>query len=203
MKACPACGRLYPDDAGFCPVDGAQLTSATQVPVLADSQDARIGQLLCNRYQVRRVVADGGMGRVYEALDMQARRNVALKVLHPEVSQDQIAVQRFKREFEVSKMLPHDYIVEVLDFQPTPDESFVLAMEFLYGEELRATLKREHVMLPARMLRMLSQVAIGLDEAHARKFVHRDLKPDNLFFVPNARRRHHEAPGFWLRQRQG
>ena len=181
MKACPACGRLYPDDAGFCPVDGAQLTSATQVPVLADNQDARIGQLLCNRYQVRRVVADGGMGRVYEALDMQARRNVALKVLHPDVSRDQIAVQRFKREFEVSKMLPHDYIVEVLDFQPTPDESFVLAMEFLYGEELRATLKREQVILPARMLRMLSQVAIGLDQAHARKFVHRDLKPDNLF----------------------
>jgi len=130
MKACPICGRLYPDDAGFCPVDGLQLTSATQVPVLADSQDPRIGQLLCNRYQVRRVVADGGMGRVYEALDMHARRNVALKVLHPDVSRDQIAVQRFKREFEVSKMLPHDHIVEVLDFQPTTDGSFVLVMEF-------------------------------------------------------------------------
>jgi serine/threonine protein kinase len=181
MKACPICGRLYPDDAGFCPVDGSQLTSATQVPVLADSQDARIGQLMANRYQVRRVVADGGMGRVYEALDMQARRNVALKVLHPDVSGDEIAVQRFKREFEVSKMLPHDHIVEVLDFQPTSDGSFVLVMEFLYGEELRATLKRETVIPPGRTLRMLSQAAIGLDEAHARKFVHRDLKPDNLF----------------------
>ncbi|MET0795515.1 MAG: serine/threonine-protein kinase [Polyangiaceae bacterium] len=181
MKACPICGRLYPDDAGFCPVDGSQLTSATQVPVLADSQDARIGQLIAARYQVRRVVADGGMGRVYEALDMQAKRNVALKVLHPDVSRDQIAVERFKREFEVSKMLPHDHIVEVLDFQPTTDGSYVLVMEFLYGEELRATLKREQVILPARMIRMLSQVAIGLDQAHARKFVHRDLKPDNLF----------------------
>jgi len=181
MKACPICGRLYPDEAGFCPVDGCQLISATQVPVLADSQDPRIGQLLVNRYQVRRVVADGGMGRVYEALDMQARRNVALKVLHPDVSRDQIAVQRFKREFEVSTMLPHDHIVEVLDFQPTPDGSYVLVMEFLYGEELRATLKLEGVIAPGRMIRMLSQVAIGLDEAHARKFVHRDLKPDNLF----------------------
>lgn len=181
MKACPICGRLYPDDAGFCPVDGSPLSSATQVPVLADSQDARIGQLMANRYQVRRVVADGGMGRVYEALDMQAKRNVALKVLHPDVSRDQIAVERFKREFEVSKMLPHDHIVEVLDFQPTSDGSYVLVMEFLYGEELRATLKREQVILPARMIRMLSQVAIGLDQAHARKFVHRDLKPDNLF----------------------
>src|SRR5450432_823618 len=181
MKACPICGRLYPDDAGFCPVDGSQLTSATQVPVLADSQDARVGQLIAGRYQVRRVVADGGMGRVYEALDMEARRNVALKVLHSDVSRDEIAVQRFKREFEVSKMLPHDHIVEVLDFQPTSDGSFVLVMEFLYGEELRATLKRETVIPPGRTIRMLSQAVIGLDEAHARKFVHRDLKPDNLF----------------------
>jgi serine/threonine protein kinase len=181
VKACPLCGRLYPDDAGFCPVDGAQLSSATQVPVLADDQDARIGQLLCNRYQVRRVVADGGMGRVYEALDMQQRRNVALKVLHPDVAGDQVAVERFKREFEVSKQLPHDHIVEVLDFQPTNDGSFALVMEYLYGEELRATLKREGTISPARMIRMLSQVAIGLDGAHARKLVHRDLKPDNLF----------------------
>src|SRR5450432_2328831 len=181
MKACSVCGRLYPDDAGFCPVEGSRLTSATQVPVLADSQDARIGQLMVGRYQVRRVVADGGMGRVYEALDMQARRNVALKVLHPDVSRDEIAVQRFKREFEVSKMLPHDYIVEVLDFQHTVDSSFVLVMEFLYGEELRATLKRESVIPPGRAVRMLSQVAIGLDQAHGRKFVHRDLKPDNVF----------------------
>ncbi len=181
MKACSICGRLYPDDAGFCPVDGSQLTSATQVPVLADDHDPRIGQLLCNRYQVRRVVADGGMGRVYEALDMQERRNVALKVLHPDVSRDEIAVERFKREFEVSKMLPHDHIVDVLDFQPTSDGSYVLVMEFLYGEELRATLKREVVIQPGRLVRILSQVAIGLDEAHARKFVHRDLKPDNLF----------------------
>ncbi len=181
MKACPSCGRLYPDDAGFCPVDGAQLSSATQVPVLADDQDARIGQLLCGRYQVRRVVADGGMGRVYEALDMQQRRNCALKVLHPDVAGDQVAVERFKREFEVSKLLPHDHIVEVLDFQPTNDGSYALVMEYLYGEELRATLKRETTISPGRMVRMLSQVAIGLDGAHSKKLVHRDLKPDNLF----------------------
>ena len=181
MKACRLCGRLYPDDAGFCPVDGAQLSSATQVPVMADDHDARIGQLMCNRYQVRRVVADGGMGRVYEALDMQMRRNVALKVLHADVAGDQVAVERFKREFEVSKLLPHDHIVEVLDFQPTSDGSFALVMEYLYGEELRATLKREGTIPPARMVRLLSQAAIGLDAAHARKLVHRDLKPDNLF----------------------
>jgi tRNA A-37 threonylcarbamoyl transferase component Bud32 len=181
MKACPVCGRLYPADAGFCPADGQQLYSATQVPVAGDQNDPRIGQMLGERYQVRRVVADGGMGRVYEALDLVDRRNVALKVLHADVAKDDVAVERFKREFEVSKLLPHQHIVEVLDFKPTHDGSYVLAMEFLYGEELRNTLKREKVMQPERVVRMLSQVAIALDQAHARKLVHRDLKPDNLF----------------------
>jgi serine/threonine-protein kinase len=181
MKACAQCGRLYPDDAGFCPVDGAALGRPTSVPVPADESDKRVGQLVCQRYQIRRVVADGGMGRVYEALDMRAKRNVALKILHADVANDEVAVERFKREFEVSTQLPHDYIVEVLDFQPTTDATYALAMEYLYGEELRATLKREGVISPARVVRMLSQIAIGLDEAHARKFVHRDLKPDNLF----------------------
>ncbi len=183
MKACPSCGRLYPDDAGFCPVEGSQLTSATKVPVVPDEHDARIGQVFCGRYQLRRAVADGGMGRVYEALDMVERRNVALKILHPEVASNEIAVARFKREFDVSRLLPHGHIVEVIDFQPTHDGTFALVMEFLYGEELRSTLKRESVISPARTVRMLSQVAIGLDEAHERRFVHRDLKPDNLFLV--------------------
>ncbi|HVU04706.1 MAG TPA: serine/threonine-protein kinase [Polyangiaceae bacterium] len=181
MKACRVCGRLYPDDAGFCPADGQELYSATQVPVASDDQDPRIGQMLCERYEVRRVVADGGMGRVYEALDMVAQRNVALKVLHPEIARDGVSVERFKREFEVSKQLPHTHIVEVTDFQSTPDGSYVLVMEFLYGEELRSTLKRSQVIRPARLVRMVSQVAIGLDAAHERKLVHRDLKPDNIF----------------------
>ncbi|HET9955094.1 MAG TPA: serine/threonine-protein kinase [Polyangiaceae bacterium] len=181
MKACPQCGRLYPDEGGFCPVDGSALGRATQVPVAVDASDSRIGQLICNRYQVRRVVADGGMGRVYEALDLQTKQNLAVKVLHQDVASDEVAVERFKREFEVSKQLPHDYIVEVYDFQPTSDSTYAIAMEYLYGEELRATLKREGVISPARLVRMLSQIALGLDEAHSRNFVHRDLKPDNLF----------------------
>lgn len=181
MKACPECGRLYPEDAGFCPVEGKELVSATQAPLAATGDDPRIGQLLCARYQVRRVVADGGMGRVYEALDMVDRRNVAVKVLHPDVASDAVSLERFKREFEVSKLLPHDYIVDVLDFQPTHDASYALVMEFLFGEELRNTLKREKILPPERVIRMVSQIAIALDEAHARKLVHRDLKPDNIF----------------------
>ena len=181
MKACPKCGRLYPSEAGFCPEDGQQLTTLSMAPVEPSASDPRMGVLLCDRYQVRRVVADGGMGRVYEALDVKTDRNVALKLLHSEVAKDSVSVERFKREFAVSQLLPHEHIVEVYDFQPTPDGSYALVMEFLYGEELRNTIKREKFLAPARVVRMLSQLALGLDGAHERHLVHRDLKPDNIF----------------------
>jgi serine/threonine-protein kinase len=172
---------MYPDDAGFCPIDGQQLSSATDVPVQPDAEDARVGKVVCRRYHVRRVVADGGTGRVYEALDVFERKHVALKIMHPEVAQDEVSLERFKREFEVSQSFSHPHIVKVSDFQPTEDGSFALVMEFLYGEELRATLKRSSVIPAARLVRMLSQIALALDDAHARRLVHRDLKPDNIF----------------------
>lgn len=180
MKACRVCGRLYPGDARFCPVDGQGLYSATQVPAAGDDDDPRVAQVLHERYQVRRVVADGGMGRVYEALDLRDQRQVALKILHAEVAKDEVAVARFKREFEVSAQLSSVHIVDVLDFQPTVDGSHMLVMEYLHGEELRSTLKRQQLSME-RVVRLLSQVALGLDEAHDKKLVHRDLKPENLF----------------------
>ncbi len=181
MKTCSACHRLYPE-GGYCPVDGQALVDVAEVAPPVDPEDGRVGKPLCNgRYQIRRRVADGGMGRVYQALDTQKDRGVALKILHPEVAQDAVSVERFKREFSVSASLPHDYIVEVLDFERTEDQSYALVMEYLEGEELRMVLKREKVIPPERIIRMFAQAAIGLASAHDKKIVHRDLKPDNLF----------------------
>jgi serine/threonine-protein kinase len=174
--------RVFPDDAGFCPADGSALQYASMVPVANTTDDPRLGSRLCNRYELRRVVADGGMGRVYEGIDKQTQTRIAVKVLHNDVAKDDVSLERFKREYEISSSLPHDQIVKVIDFQR--DESsgvWLLVMEFLDGEELRFILKREKMIAPERLVRMTAQVAIGLDEAHARQFVHRDLKPDNLF----------------------
>lgn len=182
MKSCPNCQRVFPDDAGFCPADGTLLTAASMAPVAPSQEDARIGARLSGRYEIRRKVADGGMGRVYEAIDKKTDSRVALKVLHDDVAKDEVSLERFKREYEISALLPHEHIVQVLDFQrDTVSGTWLLAMEFLDGEELRYVLKREKMLPPERLIRMLSQVAIGLDEAHARGFIHRDLKPDNLF----------------------
>ncbi|MBI4955411.1 MAG: serine/threonine protein kinase [Myxococcales bacterium] len=182
MKACAACQRLFGDGDGFCPIDGKPLCPSAEVVVPPDPDDARIGAVICGgRYEVRRKVADGGMGRVYQAIDRTEHRGVALKILHADVATDPIAVERFKREFSFSAKLPHDHIVEVLDFLETEDESYALVMEYLEGEELRVQLKREKTISAARVVQMLAQLAIGLGEAHAHKIVHRDIKPDNIF----------------------
>ncbi|MBX3206118.1 MAG: protein kinase [Labilithrix sp.] len=181
MKSCPKCMRVFPDDAGFCPADGSALQFASMVPI-ATGDDPRLGTKLGGRYEIRRVVADGGMGRVYEGIDKQTQTRIAVKVLHADVAKDEVSLERFKREYGISSSLPHDHIVKVLDFQRDPEQGvWLLVMEFLDGEELRFVLKREKMISPERIIRMLAHVAIGLDEAHARQIVHRDLKPDNLF----------------------
>src|SRR5580704_15815193 len=182
MKSCPTCQRVFPNDAGFCPADGTALAAASMAPVAPSADDARIGARLVDRYEVRRVVADGGMGRVYEAIDKRNDARVAVKILHDDVAKDEVALERFKREYEISSLLPHEHIVNVTDFQrDMVGGAWMLVMEFLDGEELRYILKREKVLAPERLVRMLAQVAIGLDEAHQRNLIHRDLKPDNLF----------------------
>jgi serine/threonine protein kinase len=182
MKTCPQCQRVFPNDAGFCPADGTPLAAASMAPAAPSAEDTRIGTRLCGRYELRRVVADGGMGRVYEGIDKQTDSRIAVKMLHQDVARDEVALERFKREYEINASLPHEHIVKVLAFErDTVSQSWILVMEFLDGEELRYVLKREKVLPPERLIRMLSQVAIGLDEAHARGFIHRDLKPDNLF----------------------
>ncbi|MFO0679830.1 MAG: serine/threonine-protein kinase [Polyangiaceae bacterium] len=181
MKSCPQCQRVFPNDAGFCPADGTALVFTSMLPVSA-TEDARLGKRLCGRYEIRRVVADGGMGRVYEGVDKQTDTRIALKVLHADVAKDDVSLERFKREYEISAQIHNDHIVKVMDFQRDPVEGvWVLIMEFLDGEELRYILKREKSLPPDRVIRVLAQTALGLDPAHARQFVHRDLKPDNLF----------------------
>lgn len=179
MRSCPACLRSYPDDSGFCPIDGGGLRPAAQVPALA-GDDPRVGQRLSGRYELRRIVADGGMGRVYEGIDHIANARIAVKILHPDVATDEVALERFKREYEISRELRHPHVVTVHDFA-NENGTWFLVMEYLDGEELRLILDRKEKLAPARLLRAICQAALALDAAHARRYVHRDLKPDNLF----------------------
>ncbi len=178
-RRCPQCGTEYPDTIAFCGHDGT-VTVHVQAP--DEVPDRRLGKRF-GEYVVVARVADGAMGRVYEGRHAATRQKVAIKVLHEDVAKDRIAVERFKREFETAREIDSPYVVKVIDFGETGDGSFYLTMEFLHGEELGALLRREGGQPLARAVRILSQVALGLDDAHSFGVIHRDLKPDNLFLV--------------------
>ena len=142
--------------------------------------DARIGQQL-GEYRIEAPVADGAMGRVYDAKHVATGDRVAVKVLHAAVAQDLVSVERFKREYETAAGFDHPHIVRVRDFGETADGSWYMAMEFLEGSELGQLLRDAGPLSLPRALRMLCQVAGALDHAHSFGVIHRDLKPDNLF----------------------
>jgi len=178
-RRCPQCGTEYPDDTSFCGNDG---TIVIQVTPEGQSPDPRLG-LRFGDYFVAAHVADGAMGRVYEGRHAQTKQRVAIKVLHPDVAKDKVAVERFKREFETAQGIDSPYVVRVIDFGETPDTSFYMTMEYLSGLELGALLRRDTTVPSARALRILAQMALGLDDAHSFGVIHRDLKPDNVFLV--------------------
>lgn len=190
LNACPQCHRLYPADAGaFCQADGTRLVPSSELPPKANPDDPVIGHSIAGKYEVRRVVADGGMGRVYEARAVGDERRVAVKLLHADIADDEVNIERFRREANTSRELGHANVVEVIDFAETAGipgrrvAAWYLAMEYLDGEELRAVLKRDIYLPLPRVIRVVSQLAEALDSAHARGFVHRDIKPDNVFLV--------------------
>lgn len=172
----PACAKKYSDDVFFCGECGT-ITIQEQAP---DDFDTRLGQRLGDYLVVARV-ADGAMGRVYEGRHFETRARVAIKVLHPDVARDAVAVERFKREYETASEMSHPNIVKVIEFGATPDGLSFLTMEYLEGEELGHLLRRDGKLETARLVRVMCQAALALDHAHSFGFIHRDLKPDNVF----------------------
>jgi serine/threonine-protein kinase len=175
-RRCPACGKVYPNAVFFCGEDG---TITIQVQEGGDV-DSRLGSRLGGYLVVARV-ADGAMGRVYEGRHPETKARVAVKVLHAHVARDPVSVERFKREFESSTEIGHAHVVKVLESGETPDGSHFLTMEYLEGEELGQVLGHGQPLQPARIVRIICQLALALEHAHSFGFVHRDLKPDNIF----------------------
>jgi tRNA A-37 threonylcarbamoyl transferase component Bud32 len=123
------------------------------------------------------------MGEVYEATHDRLSGRYAIKVLLSEISNRADIFQRFRREAEVTSGLRHPNIVQILDFNVTPEGHPYLVMEYLDGIELATEIGRVGAMPIGRVLDIVGQIASALTAAHNHKIVHRDLKPQNLFLV--------------------
>lgn len=148
----------------------------------------RVGVTLSGRYRLQRLIATGGMGQVWEAVDSRLGRRVAVKVLKQEFSQDPEFIERFRAEARTTAMLNHPGIASVHDYGETQmngeGRTAYLVMELVNGEPLNSVLKRTGKLSLRHALDMLEQTGRALQVAHAAGLVHRDVKPGNILITP-------------------
>ena len=136
-------------------------------------------------YRITAVIGEGGMGAVYRAVHEAIGRPVAVKLLLPEISNSRDMVARFFNEARSAASIKHPGIVEAHDFGFLPDGRAYIIMELLDGESLASRLRRPHRMPRSQVLHIARSVARALHAAHEAGIVHRDIKPDNIFLVPD------------------
>ncbi|MBK5189751.1 MAG: serine/threonine protein kinase, partial [Gemmatimonadaceae bacterium] len=145
---------------------------------------ARLEPALAGRYSLRRELGEGGMAIVFLAHDLRHDREVALKVLRPEVSAE-IGAERFLLEIKLAAGLTHPHILPVFD-SGEADGLLFYVMPSMEGRSLRERLDRERQLSLAEALRITREVASALDYAHRHNVVHRDIKPENILLHDGA-----------------
>jgi serine/threonine protein kinase len=133
------------------------------------------------RYEIRSLIGEGGMGQVYRATDTSLGRNVAIKILPPDVAAGRERMYRFEQEAKAAGALNHPNIVAIYDVGAHNGAPYVVS-ELLEGETLRERLQN-HTLPLRKSLEFAIQIARGLAAAHAKGIVHRDIKPENLFIT--------------------
>jgi serine/threonine protein kinase/predicted ATPase len=143
------------------------------------------GATLDNRYRLHELVGKGGMGRVYRATQLAMDRQVAVKVLNPDLANDEVAVARFFREVRAGSRLNHPNIVTVYDFGRAEDNTIFMAMELLKGQPLNSYMADRQLTIRSSC-QIMSAVCDALVPAHDSGIIHRDLKPGNIFILSDA-----------------
>jgi eukaryotic-like serine/threonine-protein kinase len=147
------------------------------------AQLPRVGDILLEKYRVDAHLGEGGMGVVLAAYHMKLERNVALKVLHPNVANSTNAVTRFAREGRAAARLKGPHVTRIFDVEETDNGLPFLVMEHLTGEDLATRLAKEGRIPVEVAVDLVLQACEALAEAHAQGVVHRDLKPENLYLA--------------------
>ncbi len=174
---CSACGGSYPLDLDTCPNDGARLAKLKAQP------DALLGRVFEQRYEIRMALGQGGMGTVYRGWQISVDREVAIKVIHPKLASDRLAVKRFLREARLSSRLSQPNVVNVYDFGQTDDGILYIVMELLRGHTLAHELESQQPLALKRSVTIALQLCDALDAAHRQGIIHRDLKPGNIVIL--------------------
>ncbi|HZD85626.1 MAG TPA: serine/threonine-protein kinase, partial [Gemmatimonadaceae bacterium] len=142
------------------------------------TQFDRIRNAVADHYEIERELGHGAMATVYLARDLKLNREVALKVLLPELG-FALGPERFRREIELATHLSHPHILPIYDSGEADGELYYV-MPYIAGESLRGRLNRERQLPLDDALRITCEVADALDHSHRHGIIHRDIKPENI-----------------------
>ncbi|WP_254508530.1 WD40 repeat domain-containing serine/threonine protein kinase [Anatilimnocola floriformis] len=140
-------------------------------------------------FDVMRILGRGGMGVVLEAFDSKLQRHVAIKVLDPELAEEELSKQRFCREARSAASVTHENVVAVHQVEKVPEKGIAfLVMQLISGETLEQRLQRETKLPLAEIVRISMEASRGLAAAHSQGLIHRDIKPGNILLEPPTQR---------------
>ncbi|MFA9469134.1 MAG: serine/threonine-protein kinase [Deltaproteobacteria bacterium] len=180
-KICLRCGSKFGSRAEYCPHDGSLLVTDDELA------DPLLGTVLLEQFRIEEQIGTGGMGTVYRAHQTTVGRDVAIKVLRPELARDEQAVFRFEREARVAISLDHPNLVRVFLSGRLSDGRLYIVMELLEGRSLADELDEHGWPSLERALIMTMKLCAGLGAVHAAGIVHRDIKPENIYLVRRGR----------------
>jgi TolB-like protein/Tfp pilus assembly protein PilF/predicted Ser/Thr protein kinase len=179
---CRECWHENPEDTLYCGKCGGPLKSAEEISVtktfITPADRFQKGATVAGRYTIIEELGRGGMGVVYKAEDTKLRRTVALKFLPPELTHIPEVHERFMREAQAAAALHHPHICTVYEFDET-DETTFISMAYIEGQSLKKRIDSGPLELEGA-LKIATQVAEGLQEAHKKGIVHRDIKSANI-----------------------
>lgn len=160
---------------------GVEAEAKTIAP---EASEPFIGRLISERYEILSLAGEGAMGAVYRARHTFMDKDVAIKILHKDMTANSEVVERFRREAQAAAHIEHPNVCSASDFGRYDDESFFLVMEWLEGTTLEEVIARADLPVD-RALNIAAQMGSALERAHALGIVHRDLKPANIMLVEN------------------
>jgi serine/threonine protein kinase len=181
---CPKCHSDNPEDTRFCGNCAAPLHPSEEIfvsrtkTILKPLDELIPGTTLAGKYKIIEVLGRGGMGIVYKAEDTKLKRSVALKFLPPELIQDEEARERFVLEAQAAGGLSHPNICTIHEIDEEEGKSFI-AMEYVKGKSLKERIEQGPIGTE-EALGITIQIAEGLEEAHKKGIIHRDIKSSNI-----------------------
>ncbi len=180
---CPKCRTDNHSDSKYCqecaePLYENQLITQTRA-LKKTGKSLTAGSIFAGKYQIIEELGKGGMGWVYRAFDREIEEYVAIKIIRPEIADDNTIIKRFRNELKIARKISHKNVCRMFDLNKDGD-IYYITMEYVQGEDLKSSLRRMGQLSIGKSIFIAKQVCEGLSEAHRLGVIHRDLKPQNI-----------------------